>query len=68
MTTELTLKVKEISLRNNIVAHNFKRGYLNNTPHIEILEKVVFDLVEASDKKSDLLMKYVSKFGALKDS
>jgi len=68
MTTELTLKVKDISLRNDIVAHNFKRGYLDGTPYAEMLEKVVVDLVEASDKKSDLLMKYALKFGALKDS
>ena len=68
MTTELTLKVKDISLRNNIVGHNFKRGYLDNAPYAEMLEQVVVDLVESSDKKNELLMKYAHKFGALKDS
>ena len=68
MTSELTLKVRDISLRNNIVEHNFKRGHLDNTPYTEMLEQAVVDLVENGDKKSELLMKYAHRFGALKDS
>ena len=66
--TELELKVIDISLRNHIVSHNFKRAYLDKTPYVEMLEQVVVDIVEASDKKSDLLIKYVQRFGSLKDS
>jgi hypothetical protein len=68
MTTELTMKVRDIALRNNIVAYHFKRGYLEGTPYVEMLEKVVVGLEEDNAKKTDLLMKYAQKFGAIKDS
>jgi len=67
MTTELTLKVKSISLENPVLRNCFKNGYLQETPYTEMLEGSIICLVETQKIKNQNLTQYQQRFGSLDD-